>query len=142
MQAAKGAQAMSVVAAPLTPRRADNGRHGIQPGCWTKLLASILHSRADGLALTASNTPTRWVAPLQAGGDETDGAKSSATLVITEGNGQAMGNASTESLVTVENAIAEAITDAVAEAKDGGSVDALAKYTAKTIGNAIVEISR
>ena len=45
-------------------------------------------------------------------------------------------------MVTVENAIAEAIADAVAKAKDGGSVDALVKYTAKTIGNAIVEISR
>ena len=71
-----------------------------------------------------------------------DGAKSSATLVITEGSGQATGNASTESLVTVENASAEAAADVIVEVEDGGSADALAESTAKAIGNAVVEISR
>ena len=71
-----------------------------------------------------------------------DGAKFSATLVITESSGQATGNASTESLVIVENAIAEAAADVIVEVKDGGSADALAESTTKAIGNGVVEISR
>lgn len=136
VQAMKGAQAIAALPTPLTPKQSRNGRYGTQQGHQPKLPQGLARPRVAGPALAASNKTTRRAGPLRADGDETEGAKSSATLVITGGSGSATGSASTESLVTLENAISEAIADAIAEVEGGGSASAVAESTAKAIGSA------
>lgn len=65
-----------------------------------------------------------------------DGAKTSASLILTGGTGSVHAEASSESHAVLERVIAQAVTEAVAEVSGGGSAEATSKSLARAIGSA------